>query len=66
MNIFKKLFCSHSSYKTHVKDVREWTRIELVDGTQHWYRPIRERVNYSETTEILICEHCGKIVTLKY
>jgi len=52
-----KWFCKHK-WKTHTKKVYGWT--QKVEGT--WDRT--ETV--SETTEILICEKCGKITKLEY
>jgi Fe2+ or Zn2+ uptake regulation protein len=57
MGIFIRMFCKHK-WKTHTKKVYVW--IQKVEGT--WDR--METV--SETTEILICEKCGKIHKIKY
>ena len=57
MGIFIRMFCKHK-WKTHTKKVYEW--IQKVEGT--W-----DSIDtFSETIEILKCQKCGKIHTIKY
>lgn len=65
MNIFKKLFCDHK-WKSYKKSFHEWETEEIVPGTKRWYKPRIQIQRYTETTEILICEKCGKIEKVKY
>jgi len=57
MNLFKKLFCLHK-WETHAKKEYQWE--EHIKGTWGKFEKV------SETTEILICEECGKIEKIKY
>ena len=59
--MFKKLFCKHK-WKVHNRD--KILVKELDTDTKYWYTPIWYQ--YYETTEILICEECGKIKKIKY
>ncbi len=63
--IFEKLFCKHK-WKTHIKKEYEWEETQIVDGTKMWYKPVIEVQIKSETTEVLICESCGKIKVIEY
>lgn len=63
--LFDKLLCKHK-WKTHTKEVYEWTQHEVDPTTQFWIQPVVNTYDYKETTEILICEHCGKIKKLVY
>ena len=57
MKLFEKLFCKHK-WKSHIKEVYNWR--DKVDGTWDTMN------NYSSTTEILICQECGKIKKIEY
>lgn len=58
-----KLCCRHK-WKSHAKVEREWTEMEQIPPISP-LSPVHE-VGYSETTEVLICEKCGKIHTIIY
>lgn len=55
--LFEKWFCEHK-WKQHAKKVYEWE--EKVYGT--WGKMI----TVSNTKEVLICQHCGKIKKIQY
>jgi hypothetical protein len=57
MGLLTKIFCKHK-WKTHAKKDYIWS--QKVEGT--WDRV--ERV--STTSEVLICEKCGKIRQIEY
>lgn len=57
MKILKKFLCSHK-WKTHAKKEYEWN--EHIEGTWGKFQRV------GETTEILICQECGKIKKIKY
>lgn len=57
MRLLKKLFCSHK-WKTFSKKEYNWE--EKIDGT--WDK----LQSFSETIEVITCEHCGKIKKIKY
>lgn len=57
--------CSHR-WKQHTKKEYEWEERSLARGTEYWIRPIIENNTVNETIEVLICEKCGKIKTVKY
>ena len=59
MKIFDKWFCKHK-WKSHNKERFELESFKRVHGGE---------VSLGSTIftkEILICEHCGKIKTIKY
>lgn len=64
-NILDKLFCKHQ-WKTHAKETYSWEEMEVVKETEHWIRPKLNKVEYSETVEVLICEKCGKVHKINY
>ena len=64
-DVISKFFCHHK-WKTHSKEKVKWDELELVEGTELWLNPITQKKQYCETTEILICECCGKIKKLTY
>lgn len=63
IEFFLKLCCRHK-WKSHAKVEREWTQVEQISLTSPF--PQVHEVGYSETTEVLICEKCGKIRTITY
>lgn len=60
-----KIFCGHD-WKTHIKKEYDWTQKSIVEGTQHWFNPVLQELEYSVTYEILICKKCGKTKKIKY
>lgn len=60
MNIFKKIFCGHKWVMHH----RERNEVQTFKITMDYERPIGPV--HQQTTEILICDKCGKIKILEY
>ncbi len=63
--LIDKFLCLHQ-WKTHTKEVYEWTETKVDPTTQFWTQPLINTTEYKETTEVLICEKCGKIKKIEY
>lgn len=63
--MFAQWFCKHK-WKSHEKKVYEYDKFEVVPGSMLTWEKHVERVTYSNTVEIMICEKCGKIKELNY
>lgn len=61
--IFSKFFCKHK-WESHAKSTHNWIEDENI-GNNLWHPETRE-VTRHETTEILICSECGKIIKITY
>jgi len=59
------IFCKHK-WETHAKDRCELTKHFVVEDTKSWYYPKLDSKTVIETTEILICQKCGKIKKITY
>lgn len=65
MGFFNEIFCKHK-WKTHEKKLYEYKQREIVKGTEFWHRPLVQEQEYSDTTEVLMCEKCGKLKNIEY
>lgn len=63
--LIDKLFCLHQ-WKTHTKEVYEWTESEIDVNSTYMLNPLINTFEYKETVEVLICEKCGKIKKVVY
>lgn len=69
--MFDKLFCKHQ-YKTFRKSVKEvkeavYPKPPNIGGSFHIMKNVSVEFNMiTETTEVLICEKCGKLFTIHY
>ena len=59
------LFCAHS-YVSLSKKEYNWSEQVLDKDTTHYLYPKYNLVQVSSTTEVLLCEKCGKIKKIKY
>ena len=60
-----KILCNHK-WETHAKEKYEWKEKQQIKGTEYWFAPMFEEIEYSKVEEILICQKCGKIKELSY
>lgn len=63
--IIDKLFCKHK-WKTHNKVKYNWVEKVPLRGTEYYYLPQYQEQKFSEITEILICDNCGKVKKIDY
>ncbi len=65
MNVIEKLFCGHK-WDIHAKSSISYEKKEVLEDTKHWSHPIIFEYAYTKTTEILLCQVCGKIKKITY
>lgn len=65
MSLLTELFCRHQ-WKPHCKERYDRANKEVVWETRGWHTPVLNDYIYSRTSEILICEKCGKIKLIEY
>ena len=61
--IFSKLFCKHR-WVSHATSKHNWVDKQVI-GTSLW-NPETLEITRTDTTEVLICSECGKIIKITY